>query len=178
MATAKKTDPSRFPSVKTSGRSEKPLAARSQAKPVATMSMPTRLSGRRPHANRPTPMKLQPTTSAAAPQAPGGSAESLVSISARTASPNAKPAAASAQRARRRLVIRASQKRLQRRAGKLRLRDEAADALALAERAEVVHVAARGQDDRGGVPVGREAGGHLEAVDVGQLYVEQDYLGS
>ncbi len=41
-----------------------------QAKPVAVISMPTRFSGRRDQANRPVPMKPQPTIRPKTTQAP------------------------------------------------------------------------------------------------------------
>src|SRR5215208_911276 len=176
ITTAKNTAPSTADSVKTSGRSEKPATATSQANPVAAISEPSRLSGRRPQAYSPTPMNPQPAISAPAAHTPGVSSVSFVIISARTATPSSTPAAASAQRARRRLLIARSKEGLQGRPGELRLRDEAAHPVASGEEPEVFHVAAGGQHDRGRAAVLGQARGHLEAVDVGQLHVEQHHV--
>src|SRR5215217_2254513 len=165
ITTAKNTAPSTADSVKTSGRSEEPATATSQANPVAAISEPSRLSGRRPQAYSPTPMNPQPAINAPAAHTPGVSSVSFVIISARTATPSSAPAAASAQRARRRLLIARSKEGLQGRPGELRLRDEAAHP-----------VAAGGQHDRGRAAVLGQARGHLEAVDVGQLHVEQHHI--
>src|SRR3954466_1414762 len=62
-------------------------------------------------------------------------------------------------------------------AGKLCLGHEAAGAGARDERAEVGRVAARHEHDVGPVAVG-QLPGDLEAVDVGQLGVEEDEVGS
>src|SRR5918992_1382656 len=159
---------------KSRGTSEKLRAERNQANPVSAISMPTRLSGRRAQAYRPTQTNPHPTTTVPAPHAPAPSSSSLVRVRASTASPITNPAAANAQRARRRLVIGGSQQRLQRGAGQLRLRDEAANA---ADRAKVVEVPARGEHDGGMETVrSNEPGRDLRAVDVGELDVEQDHV--
>src|SRR5918999_4584906 len=175
MITAKNSEPKSWPMVKIRGTSEKLRAERNQANPVAAISMPTRLSGRRAQAYRPTQTNPHPTTTVPTPHAPAPSSSSLVRVRASTASPITNPAAANAQRARRRLVIGGSQQRLQRGAGELRLRDEAANA---ADRAKVVKVPARGQHHHGTEPVGGgDPGGHLRPVDVRELHVEKDDVG-
>src|SRR5215218_82724 len=171
MITAKKIEPSAWPIENRTGRSEKPMPARSHAKPVAAISIPTRLSGRRRHANRPTPMNPHPMISPTAAHAAGGSSMSLVRMTATTASPIATPAPASAHRARRKPVMGGSQKRLQRSAGKLGFGDEAPNA---PDRAELGEVAARGEHDHRAESVGGgQAPGDLDPVDVGQVHVEQ-----
>jgi hypothetical protein len=104
MAVAKYTEPKTLPKVNSNGRSEEPRSEKNHAKPVAVISMPTRLSGRRAHANRPTPAKPQPTISVVTAQAPRSSRKSLVTIRARSIRPNRKAAPARPQSARRREV--------------------------------------------------------------------------
>jgi hypothetical protein len=60
-----------------------------------------------------------------------------------------------------------------RRARELALGDEAAGPAAADERAEVRRVAARDEDDGGRAVEGRDALGHGEPVEVGQVDVEQ-----
>src|SRR4051794_28294082 len=60
------------------------------------------------------------------------------------------------------------------RAGQVGLGDEAAGPAALDEGAEVRAVPARAQHDRRAVAVGGQPGGDLEAVDVGEIDVEQE----
>src|SRR3954469_11201457 len=70
-----------------------------QAKPTPVISAPVRLAGRRHHANSPVPMNDQPTSSSTTATRARSSSWLESSVSARQASPNARPAAASASRA-------------------------------------------------------------------------------
>src|SRR5579872_4282448 len=63
-------------------------------------------------------------------------------------------------------------------AGKVAFRDEPVRSAGRDERPVVRAVAARGKDHRGRALELREPLGYLEAVDVGELNVEQDQLGA
>src|SRR4051812_3532040 len=63
------------------------------------------------------------------------------------------------------------------RAGELGLGDEPACAAVVDQLAVVVRVAARHEHDRRGAPVAADHGRDLEAVQVGQLHVEQHDVG-
>ena len=71
IAVARYSAPKALPSANSSGMSESPSPASSQAKPVAAVSMPRRLSGRRAQAKSPTPMKPQPMISPRVPSTAG-----------------------------------------------------------------------------------------------------------
>ena len=68
-----------------------------QAYAVAYIRTPTRLSGRRYHANSPTPAKPPPITRSSAIHRPRSDAVSLVAIRGTSAKPTIAAAAASAQ---------------------------------------------------------------------------------
>jgi hypothetical protein len=90
--TAPNRPPVTSPTVYTSGEFETSSAARSQAKPIATISAPVRLSGRRRQAYRPVPMKIHPTAGWNTAHTGFVSTWSLVSTSAITAPPARRPA--------------------------------------------------------------------------------------
>jgi hypothetical protein len=74
-----------------------PATSRYQAKPVATMSAPIRLSGRRYQAKTPTPVNPTPTTRSSTIQRARSGTKSVSTSSATSASPIAADAPASTQ---------------------------------------------------------------------------------
>ena len=95
--TAPNRPPVTSPIVYTSGEFAASIAARSQAKPIATISAPVRLSGRRRQAYRPVPMKIHPTAGWNTAHTGFVSTWSLASISATTPPPAASAATTTAR---------------------------------------------------------------------------------
>ena len=162
------------PTVKTTLSSDAVSEPSRNVKPTAVISAPKRLLGRRHQAYRPVPMNDAVITRPTAIAAPGCGTWSEASTSALRRAP---------RRRRRRSAT------LEQRAAEARHRSACSlspDSSALGtkprapepghERAEVGRVAARDEDDDRAVVVAREPGGDVEAVDVGQLDVEQDDL--
>ena len=118
-----------------------------QAKPVAAISEPRLLSGRRAHANSPVPMKPQPITSPSTATAPRRFVWLLVRTSRDVDHAESEARAGQAPEG---PLERSSEQCLQRSAGELSLWDEAAHVATVSHRAEVRKVSARGEDDRRG----------------------------
>src|SRR5512133_4146849 len=139
------------------------------------MSSPKRFSGRRHQAKTPVPMKLSPMTGPRIAVATFWS--SCCEASTRATSSPAKriPRAKSASSARRRPSIACPLQQLGYCCpGEIALGDESPGAAAGDERAEVGRIAAGGQHDGRGAVVAGDALGYLEAVEVGEIDVEQD----
>ena len=90
--------------VNSTGTFEATTSDTNQAKPVATISDPTLLLGRRSQANRPAPMKPQPDHQRNRNEGATHVTWLLVRISATSIAPRTTPAPASPQSARRRDV--------------------------------------------------------------------------
>ena len=152
-------------------------APRSQAKPVAAISIPTRLSGRRPHAYRPTPMKPHPTISA--PRAPSAGVPDRVA--GEDQGENGEPEQDPRARERPQGAAQTPSYGAHRSASSadpdssdlgMKPRTPSRPARiprSSTSRLEVSTIARR-------AAVLRQPGGHLEAVDVRQLHVEQDHV--
>ena len=86
--------PSSIPSAKSGGSSAAPSGVKNHANPSSVMSAPKWDSGRRRHAYRPVPTKLQPTSGPKSAHAPRSATRSPVTTTTLTARPAASAAAA------------------------------------------------------------------------------------